>query len=332
MPTFDNFNDRIVFSSDNTDVALVVGTPKAVLVSAVNPGLALIKARIPSLEQETTIAVNVVEEITPDTLRIVTPVTTFAFNPRSNPERIVANIAGLGVDDTFLDDIIWIVNGDGLDVINIFPKRACNTCREANCLHCNEYGVPFHAKGREVQVSPLPLNNKDEMKTATITIGHKYVNPNFWRTIHFSVSEMENALTLNKSHIEMRGSVAETLQATIVGARTNDYNDLLWTAKMGSNTDGTEFEVVRIMGEGRNVMIYPMNEGDTEIIAYYKGLFRVCTVKVTSDYILKFHVQAIEVFPGETENVYYDLRPTNSIVSWIESGSFNQTDPMFYYR
>jgi hypothetical protein len=306
-PNYENFKDKLFFVSDNPAVCTMVGTGSTALLTAHGKGYAIVKAKIEGMDQEAELYVTVVETEEPDTNRIVTGRTSYSFNPRSGPEKIKAALSGLNINASDNDNIWWeIANFDatGEPVVDIYPAAAMN----------KELG------SREIQISP---RREGEVQ---IVIGHRFVHPKYYKTINILVSEVSNALTLDKNFITMEDRT-ETLKASIIGAKPKDYDDIVWEAEKLLMFDGTRKEVVRIMGEGQNVTLMPMNDGTVEIMARYRGFRASCKVTVKSQYYFSVQVQSLRLYPGETVDVNYDIRPSDSIITWHALGQ-QEKDPI----
>ena len=313
VPTYENFRERIIFTTDNAAVATVVGTSSAALITAVTPGNAVIKARIQGTDQEAELLVMVAAEESPEATRIVVGRTNYAMNPRSSPVRINAMLAGLNVIETANDRIWWKqswTDGSESPVVSIFPAEAMNTANGGS---------------REIQISPLREGE------AIITIGHDYVHQNRHKVIYISVSESNNVLSLNKNIITMGKESTETLRATIIGGKNSDYDQIQWSASPRRLYDGTLREVVRIMGEGRQVMLYPMSDGQSTITAYYRGKIEQCTVTVESDTMFSISTQNIVMFPAQVVDIPFEIRPESSMITWLSS-DYESTDPVARYN
>jgi hypothetical protein len=299
-PNYENFKEKLIFVSDNPAVCTMVGTSSTALLTAHGKGYAVVKAKIEGMDQEAELYVTVVETEEPDTNRIVTGRTSYSFNPRSGPQKIKAALCGLNIEASDNDNIWWeIANFDasGEPVVNIYPAAAMN----------KELG------SSEIQISP---RREGEVQ---IIIGHRFVHPKYYKTINVLVSEVNNALTLDKNLIMMEDQ-AVTLKASIIGAKIKDYDEIVWEAEKLLMFDGTRKEVVRIMGEGQNVSLMPINDGTAEIMARYRGFRASCKVTVRSQYYFSVQVKSLRLYPGETVDINYDIRPSDSIMSWYAAG------------
>jgi hypothetical protein len=297
VPNYENFREKVYFVSDNPAVCTMVGTSSTAMLTGHAKGYAIVKAKIEGMDQEAELYVNVAEIAEPDTRRIVVGQTSYSFNPRSNPEYIQAAVYGANLNDSDNDNIWWeLIKADGSSdpVIDIFPTAAMN----------KELG------SRAIQISPRQEGE------AQIIIGHRFVNPKYYKTIHIQVSETNNALALNKNMILLE-SGAEELKASIIGAKSKDYDDIVWETGKLLMPDGTLKEVVKAFGSGQTITLVPVSDGTVQIMARYKQFRASCTVTVKSQYHFSVDVQTLRMYPGESVDLKYEVRPYDSIVTWL---------------
>jgi len=307
VPNYENFREKLFFVSDNPAVCTMVGTSSTALLTAHGKGYAVVKAKIEGMDQEAELYVTVVETEEPDTNRIVVGRTSYSFNPRSGPENIKAALFGLDINASDNDNIWWeIANFDasGEPVVDIYPAAAMN----------KDLG------SREIQISP---RREGEVQ---IVIGHRFVHPKYYKTINILVSEVSNALTLDKNMIIMEDRSVE-LKASIIGAKAKDYDDIVWEVEKILMFDGTRKEVVRLYGDGQNVTLMPMSDGTVEVMARYKGFRASCKVTVKSQYYFSSQAQSVRMYPGESVDIKYDVRPADSIVQWF-AGDNSTSNPV----
>ena len=316
VPTYDNFREKILFSSDNNDVAIVMGVSGTALVQAKAKGNAIIRAWIAGKEQVTELFVNVVEDHNPMVTRIITAKTSYSFNPRSPAEKIQAELLGLSVIDSMNDDLRWypsFLNPDEPELL-LFPQA---TMQDSNGA--------YH-QGRELQVSP-----SGHLGMATITIGHQMIDPKYWKTVIIIVNEHSDALTLDKEKMLIQNDTAQNLRATIIGGRQSDYDQIVWIAEW-LPWNAELVELVRIMGTGREVLINPMGgvEGTVLVTAIYGMHMRQCVVTVEAGRIFSLEYRSLRLYPGEEFPVKYRLRPPSATVRWdggFQTVPIGSTDP-----
>ena len=305
LPTYEYLGDKAhvwvekTDGSSGSDICEVFYTNELVLLSGKRAGNVIVKAEVEGKEGQAQLYVTVRESADPDVNRIIIGKTVYVLNPRSAPEILNAIVGGPNMFDRDNDQIEWKIEGDR-DIISIIPKY----------VGAKE-GVD--AQGRQVQITPLGIG------TATITVKHSYVSEEHWKEISIIIAEVNNVFSISRSIVEVNSLRPETVFAQIIGGTTKDYNEVKWIARMQQKWDGTMLEIVRIMGSGREVVLYPMNDGETEVIAVYGKHTAVIKVKVVSDYFFSFRNGNEFMYPGEIRDLPFDIRPANATPNWINA-------------
>lgn len=120
-----------------------------------------------------------------------------------------------------------------------------------------------------------------EAREAIITCTHEKA-PSALQFYVFIPGAQQKYITINKAMINLtKGSSGTTLSATIDNAESReDYNDLKWSSE---TTEGTG-EIVRILGSGQTVQIYPVGVGECTVKATLEGARNdgICTVIVSA--------------------------------------------------
>jgi hypothetical protein len=293
VPTYENFRENIYCVSDNAEVATVIFTDRSVLISAHKEGLAIIRARIGTNSEAAELYVTVKEDFDPDILRIITPRTSYSFNPRSNVEKLQATLTGIRAEE-LNDGLQWVLDESADSVISIFPTAA---------------------RGSQIEITPRREG------VCVITIKHNQVAEKYWKVIHIEVSESQNALTLNKTNVVIKGGMGQTVRAEIIGGRPRDYDEIVWMADWYVSPNGLEREILMIMGQGREIMAYPRNvEGTVKLWAYYRGFKAECLVTVELDAVFSIEYSSIRMNPGEEKTIKYSLKPDSQYVQWVVMG------------
>ena len=315
IPSYENFRGKVIYTSDNPDVCKIIGIGDSAILSAGIPGMAILSARIEGLEAVSEMIINVVYD-DPEVFQITTPKTIYVINPRDVPFKIDARIKSVNARDTDNDDLVWILEEKAGDTLQIFPKNGKKASDNDS-----DYPFDYDARGREIQISPVPLLNNVEFTETVVTIGHKLVSKHYWKTIYIRNSEVADAITLDKVTIAMGDTGTEKLRATIVGGRARDYDQIFWNVIPDTYYDGTLIDVVRVIGEGRDVMLLPVGEGMAIVQAIYNGYVAECLVKVEAQYNIQFVVQNIKLYPGKEVNVKYNMKPSTAMVTPINMGT-----------
>jgi len=305
LPTYEYLGDKVkiwveqIDGSSGSGICEVFYTNELALLSGKKTGVVIVKAAIEGKDGEAQLYVNVVENANPNVNRIITGKTLYVLNPKSNPLILNAIISGPNVFDVDNDNIQWQIPPHQTGIIDIAPKNEPIS----------------NAKGRQVQITPKGLG------TATVLIKHGYVDEEYWKEITFIVANANNYFSVSRTDITVNTLRPETVAAEIVGGTTRDYAEIKWTAKMQQKWDGTMLEVVRIMGSGREVTLYPMNDGETEVLAIYGKEVLVIKVKVVSDYYFSFRNGNEYMWPGERRDLPFDVKPASSNINWINVNS-----------
>ena len=137
----------------------------------------------------------------------------------------------------------------------------------------------------------------------------------------------EKLVTLNKTYLTLtKGSSGTTLKANIENAESSsDYYDLIWSAETVNGS-----EIVRIMGTGQTVTIYPMSTGETTVMAQLPDSQKVakCTVVVEAGKSLAFETSSKKVQPFHSKKVMYTVSPADAVLTWTMA----QEDDYFEYH
>jgi hypothetical protein len=288
-----------------TEVAQVYFTNSLVLINPLKAGHALVRASVQGKEGKAEMALTVVERHDPNVNRINVSKNLHILNTRSGLVALNASVAGPYMSDSELDNITWEItrNYDESDLqharelLDIMPK--------------NVPGSAVKSRGRTVQITPKNIGN------AIIRVSHPDVDEEYWKDIYVVVADMGNIFSINMKEVEVNSLRPQTVSVNILGGTVKDYGEVKWLAKMQQKWDGTMIEIVRVMGSGREVTLYPMNDGETEVYAFYNGKFETINVKVVSDYYFSFKGSNELMWPEEERDFPFEIRPASSNVNWI---------------
>jgi hypothetical protein len=329
LPTYEYFKDKAFVSAENidggySDVCDVFYTNSMVLLKGRKEGVAVIKAAVEGKEGQAQMLVEVVEKINPNLNRIITEKSIYVLSPRSKPLVLNAVIGGPTVYEQDYEDIRWDFSMDTQKkVVDFIPKTSdANFRKRAPDMTLTK---EYQAKGPTVQITPTGGTG-----TVNITVWHGFVDEPQYKNITVIVADLGNRFSVNTTDITVNSTRPETVTARITGGTTRDYEEIVWIAKMQQKWDGTMIEVVRIMGSGREVTLYPMNDGETEVFAIYNGETIPIKVKVVSDYYFSFRSSNELMFPGERRDLHFDIKPVSSNVNWINVSNPGE-DPVVSY-
>jgi hypothetical protein len=314
LPAYEYLKDKTrVWVEDidgkSTDICDVFYTNSLVLLSGRKEGTAVVKAALEGKEGQAQMLVSVVDKADPNINRVIAGKTMHVISRKSSPVILNASISGPNIFDSDYENIWWKIDAAGEKIIDIIPKNVSS----------------LQARGRSIQITPQGLG------TAVITVGHPYVDEAHWRQISVIVADLGNRFSVNKTDITVNSLRPETVAAQIAGGTTKDYEEVKWVAKMQQKWDGTMLEVVRIMGSGREVTLYPMNDGETEVFAFYNGDTISIKVTVVSDYYFSFRTSNEYMWPGEKRDLPFDVKPASSHINWININTEPDKEPVLTY-
>lgn len=331
LPTYEYLQDKArVWVEDlnggPTDLLDVYYTNSLILLNGREEGLrgkddgfVIVKAALEGKNSYAQMLVHVVKHFDPNVNRIVVAKNIYVTSLKADNIIINALAAGPEIFDVDVDFLRWgIITNDNGDS----SKPFITMIPQSNGIGIDENGEKFnyHASGRQVQVG---IKNEG---TAILRVMHEKVPPEYWKDIHIIIEDLGNYFTIDKKEVSVNMSRPETVSVNIVGGTTQDYAQVKWIAKMQQKWDGTLLEIVRIMGSGREVALYPLNDGETEVYAFFNGKMVSCKVTAFSDYYLNFRSGEEYMFPGEVRDIPFDIRPVNSNLNWIPQGAFLNED------
>jgi hypothetical protein len=316
VPTYEEFGNRVrlgVFKEDGAsgkDICEASYIRGMVWLQGKQEGYVIVKAWIEGKPEEAMLYVDVVNEAAPEVNRIVASKSLVVMNPKSPPEFIDAVISGANVVDYFNDNIRWELEPGSEQIIKILPGFS------------DTLGI-----GRKVQIEPT-----GQTGIALITVkdggsaggGTGIVAGKHTKQIQVIVEEINDAFQILWPEDQVKivkKMMPETIEAEIIGGTAKDYSEIKWMVKMKQKWDGTMLEVVRVMGSGREVMLYPMNDGTTEVWAFYGDYRKHITVKVESDYYFSFKTGNEYMYPGEPRELPFEVKPPGSNIHWINPSS-----------
>jgi hypothetical protein len=308
LPTYERMKDKArVWAEDInggiTNTVDVYYTNSLVMLHARKVGHAVIKAAVEGKEGYAEMTVSVLERHDPNVNRVVVGKNIHVLSARSSPIVLNASVTGPDIYDADLDEIKWEITRNYAEndsanknpLVDIIPKNISAAA----------------AKSRTIQLTAQNEGN------AVLKISHPKVTEEYWKDIYIVIAEMGNHFTIDKKEVTVNMLRPETVAVNIVGGTTRDYEEVKWVAKMQQKWDGTLLEVVRVMGSGREVTLYPINNGETEVYAFYNGDFVSVKVSVVSDYYFEFRNSNEYMYPGEVRNLPFEVKPASSNVNWI---------------
>ena len=310
LPTYERLKDKAsVWAEDlsggPTNVVDVYYTNSLVLLHGRKTGSAVIKAAVDGKEGYAQMTVSVLEKHDPDVNRMVIGKNLLVVSDIAGQMALNASVTGPNIYEGDLDQIQW-------EIIRNYAEEDID--HKKPLLDIMPRNVPYSVTksvGRTVQVTPKSIGN------AVIRVSHPKVTQGYWKDIYIVIAEMGNTFTINKTEVTVNISrPAETVAVNIAGGTTRDYEQVRWVAKMQQRWDGTLLEIVRVMGSGREVVLYPINNGETEVYAFYNGKMLTVNVKCVSDYYFDITNRNELMYPGEVRDMPYEIAPASNSVTW----------------
>jgi len=331
VPEWENYSDKVRFSTNNADVCTILGTHRVAMLSGIAVGTTTVNAYLQGTDLSTSLKVNVVNQYNYDEPVIYVSKTMYVLTPREQPIIIDAQLFGAGLEITDNDKLEWkIYNMDKTKpMIKMFPEPDTD-----DGDHNGTY-VP-HSKGHQIMIEVQNYKDKTYIipEACTIEITCPDLSISTKRTIFITVQEDSNAFRISKTDIKMESHQMEELSCTIAGGKNSDYDEVLWVADRDS-FDPTK-EIVRVMGKGKNVQLMGMADGVVSVMATYRGITKTCRVTIKSQLYFNINYQTFGCYPGqrvvkknsngeiieETDPYFeYEVRPVSAYVSWVSTDS-----------
>jgi hypothetical protein len=320
-PDYENYADKVVFSTDNPSVATVIGTHRVVLISAQGAsGTAAITASIPDTNLSATVNVTVVDEPKYNEPEIIVNQSMFILNPREAPFYVQANIAGFGMNDNDSDRLRWEFNFTDTQKANPMLKLYPDNVED---------NKGFESTGKTVLIEVQQEAGKvyTQVEYCTLTITHPDTSRK--RVLYFQIQEDSNAFTISKKSLMLETGQRTELSCNILNGSSKDYEEVVWTAKRDSVDPGKD--IVQVIGRGKSVQILGKTDGETTVTASYRGLNsqgNICRVVVRSVYYFNITYQNLLCFPGQRDDngygsfsIGYSVRPPNAAIEWIDTAN-----------
>jgi len=286
---------HVEYSVENSKICSVAGTKSVAQLTAVGAGTTTVKARLiatsTGVKQAETEMMVYVKEKPVSAVYITASSTIYTVN-KGKSQTLSATLMGTDVTATDQYNLKWTSNDS--DIIQV--------------TGINQDGT---VKGQSIYITAVKSGE------AVITCSHEKAAS----SLQFYVvvpGTGEKTVTLNKSYITLlKGSSGTPLKATIENAENNnDYNNLIWTCE-GANG----IEVVRVMGSGQNVTIYPLAVGEATVMVQLPDSASVakCTVVVKAGKSLVFETNSRKVQPMHSKVLNYIVSPPDAVLTWTMS-------------
>ena len=286
---------HVEYSVDNSAICSISGTKAVAQITGIAAGTTTVRAKLVASSTGVTQAeaemLVYVKEASTNAVYITSSSTIYTLN-KDKSQTLSATLSGSGVTASDQYNLKWTTNDS--DIIQITGISSDGT-----------------VSGQSIYITALKSGE------ALITCSHEKAAS----TLQFYVvvpGSAEKIVTLNKTYMTLtKGSSGTTIKATIENAESSaDYYDLEWSAeKVNAN------EIVRIMGNGQNVTVYPMATGETTLTCQLPDSKTVakCTVVVEAGKSFSFETSSKKVQPYHSKKVKYTVSPPDAVLTWTTS-------------
>ncbi len=288
----------IEYSVENDKVCVIEGTKQVAQIRALKKGTTTVHATLKAtvgtqstVQGTADLMVYVKERPSADVDAYITASSTVFTVKKGKQQTLSASLVGSTVVASDQSTLTWSTSN-------------------ASVVSIAGLGSAGNVKGQTIYITAKSAGE------AIITCSHSKATSNlqFYVVVPADASKV---ITLNKSYVTItKGSSGAQLTASIQNAESNDdYNNLTWTC-----TDSVaSTNVARVMGSGKNVMIYPINTGECVVSCSLTGTTSVakCTVSVEAGKSFNFETTGTKVVPGGTATVNYTVSPPNAVVNWV---------------
>lgn len=280
-----NIKTRIECETQNSKVCTITNTGKIALISGVGVGQTTVKAKLVAVTSNTVLdeaEMMVVVAKAEDQLVYITTNKTVYVLEQNMTRDLAVDLQGEGIIPTDKYNLQWKSSD---------PKVV-------KLLGASTTGI---ATGDMVKIQAVGQGD------AVITVSHEKCNTNLTIKVNVPASaDMDISLNKTAMRIEKGGSNAQfELKANLKNAEYSDYKTIVWTADRVENDD-----IVKILGSGGTVMVYPVKIGKTTVrAALPNGKEATCDVEVVHNRQFVFKTTAVTILPGETKTVDYIFQP-----------------------
>lgn len=283
---------HVEYSVDNANICSISGTKSVAQITGIAAGTTTVRAKLVATSTNTVQAsaemLVYVKEASTSAVYITASSTIITLN-KGKSQTLSATLSGSGVTTPDQYSLKW-TTGD-TDIISI-----------------SGIGFDGSVTGQSVYVTALKPGE------ALITCSHEKAASD----LQFYVivpGTAEKTITLNKTYMSLtKGSSGSTLKATIQNAESaSDYNEIMWSAeKVNGN------EIVRVMGSGQTVTIYPLATGTVDVTAQLpvNGAMAKCQVLVEAGKSFAFETTSKSVQPFHSKTVKYTVSPPDARLTW----------------
>lgn len=292
---YTKMNTYIEYSVENSDICSITGTKEVAQITAISAGTTTVHAKLISsstgIVQGSSDMLIYVEAATVNSVYISSSSTILTID-KGKSQTISARLIGTNVTTDDQTNLTWTTNDS--DILSIGGISSSGT-----------------VKGTSIYLTAKTAGE------AILTCSHPLAASDLQFYVYVPGAETKS-VSLNKTYMTIKkGSTGNTLKAEIENSDSSqDYVNLIWDAEQVNDK-----EIVRIMGNGQTVTIYPMNVGETTVTAQLpdSAVIGRCTVKVEADRSFTFETASKTVQPFHTKQVAYKVSPVDATLKWTTS-------------
>ena len=330
IPNYENMLDKLEVTTSNADIVTVTHAGQMILLSASvhNFGNAMITARIKNSDLMAQLPVIVQEAIPEDEIYITLSDTIITFTPYSPGKIVKGMLKGGGLTASDADNLKWeILNNYGGTVfpqpqyVLTFPVAQVVTTPPPDAKKIDTF------YGQTVQIAPNVNADYSIPPYVLIRVSDKEGRTMRTKNMLVHISEQGSSFTLNKALVRFEPGTFETVEATIAGGASKDYDDIEWYLERDFYNPYKES--VRIMGQGKSVQVFGIANGESKLVALHRGKIAECKVVVESQQFFEINFELYRMYPGEesldangeVENagffaIPFTVRPPDANIRW----------------
>ena len=283
---------HVEYSVDNKDICSISGTKAVSQITGIKAGTTTVRAKLVATSTNTvqaTAEMLVYVKEAPVSAVYITASSTIITLNKGKSQSLSATLSGSNITSNDQYNLKWSTKDS--DIIQITGISSDGT-----------------VTGQSIYMTALKPGE------ALVTCSHEKATSD----LQFYVvvpGTAEKSISLNKTYISLtKGSSGSTLKATIENAESNsDYNEIVWSAeKVNGN------EIVRVMGSGQSVTIYPLATGTVNVTAQLpsNGSKAKCQVLVEAGKSFAFETTSKSVQPFHSMLVNYTVSPADAPLTW----------------
>ncbi|MCQ2596548.1 MAG: hypothetical protein MJ181_01760 [Treponema sp.] len=296
---------HIEYKVANGNICSVTGTKSVVQITGVTSGTTTVTAKLiattTGVEQASAEMMIYVKE-KPVNAAYITSGSTIYTVAKGKSQTLTASISGTDITSPDQANLKW-------------------TTKDTDKIQITGISQDGSVHGQSIYITALSPGE------AIITCSHEKAASDLQFFIVIPGSGAKT-ISLDKTYITIvKGGGSSTLTASIDNLESNDdYNQIEWDSVGPNQTNGSN--IVKIMGSGKKVQLYPVNPGEATIYARLPGAPNPakCTVIVEAGKSFQFENTALRITPYQSKTVQYTVSPPNAIITWTRSSDDDYWD------